>query len=156
MTPQVVRIARVVEVLPDEFAVMIADAAAEGVRNMALLATEFGSASDPFVEPGAALFAAFIDGDLTGVGGVTVEAGLTEPAMRLRRLYVRPRFRRAGVARALAGAMMQQGFQTAPLLIVNARATAAAGPFWEAMGFTPVDWRGVTHALRLSLPVCSP
>jgi ribosomal protein S18 acetylase RimI-like enzyme len=69
--------------------------------------------------------------------------------MRLRRLHVRPAFRRAGVARALAGAMMQQGFQAAPLLVLNAAASDAAPPFWETMGFERVDWPGITHALRL-------
>ncbi|HRD29597.1 MAG TPA: hypothetical protein PLO65_14955, partial [Caulobacter sp.] len=57
-----------------------------------------------------------------------------------------------GVARALAGAMMQQGFQAAPLLTLNARASAAAAPFWAAMGFEPVSWPGITHALRLQWP----
>lgn len=139
---------RLVEAMPREFDVIIAEAAAEGVRNMALLAAEVGGPGDPFREPGA-LFSAWVDGDLAGVGGVTVETGLGEPAMRMRRLYVRPPFRRAGVARALAGAMMQQGFQAAPLLTLNARASPAAPPFWEAMGFGRVDWPGITHALRL-------
>ncbi len=143
-----VNILRVVEALPHGFDVMCAEAAAEGVRNMAMLAVEFGAKDDPFADPGA-LFAAVVDGDLAGVGGVTRETGLTEPAMRMRRLYVRPAFRRAGVASALAGAMMQQGFQTAPLLTLNAAASPAAPPFWEAMGFVPVDWPHATHALRL-------
>lgn len=144
----VVTILRVVEVLPHGFDVIYAEAATEGVRNMAMLAAEFGSAEAPFDDPGA-LFAAFADGQLAGVGGVTVQAGLSEPAMRMRRLYVRPAFRRAGVASVLAGAMMQRGFQTAPLLVLNAAASDAAPPFWEAMGFTRVDRDGITHALRL-------
>lgn len=148
MTTEVVRVVRVVESLPDGFAVMLGEAAAEGVRNMTLLATEFGSAAGPYGEPGA-LFAAVVGGELTGIGGVTVQAGLDEPAMRMRRLYVRPAFRRAGVARALAGAMMQQGFQAAPLLVLNAAASDAAPLFWEAMGFERVDRPGITHALRL-------
>lgn len=143
-----VTILRLFEGLPHGFDVILRDADAEGVRNMALLAAERGSAADPFAEPGG-LFAALVDSDLAGVGGVTLERTLAEPAMRLRRLYVRPAFRRAGVATALAGAMMRQGFQTAPLLTLNARASPAAAPFWEAMGFAPVAWTGVTHALRL-------
>lgn len=144
----VVTILRVVEALPHGFDVMSTEAAAEGVRNMAMLRVEFGGEDDPFRDHGG-LFAAFTDGALAGVGGVTVQAGFAEPAMRMRRLFVRPAFRRAGVARALAGAMMQQGFQAAPLLVLNAAASAAAPPFWEAMGFGRVDWPGITHALRL-------
>lgn len=143
-----VTILRVVEALPHGFDVILREAAAEGIRNMAMLASEVGAPDDPFVDPGS-LFAAVADGELAGVGGVTVQSGLAEPAMRMRRLYVRPAFRRAGVARALAGAMMQQGFQAAPLLVLNAAASDAAPPFWEAMGFEPVTWPTVTHALRL-------
>ena len=148
MSQEVVRVVRLVEALPDEFAAILVEAAAEGVRNMAMLASEFGSADDPYRDPGA-LFAAFVGGELAGVGGVTAETGLAEPAMRMRRLYVRPGFRRTGVARALAGAMTQQGFQAAPLLTLNAQASAAASPFWETMGFERVDWPRITHALRL-------
>ena len=35
------------------------------------------------------------------------------------------------------------------LLTLNAAASSAAPPFWEAMGFVPVDWPRATHALRL-------
>ncbi|WP_245863857.1 GNAT family N-acetyltransferase [Caulobacter mirabilis] len=144
----VVNIARVVETLPDEFEVILADAASEGVRNMALLARQWASGEQRFEEPGA-LFAARVGGALAGVGGVSPETGPGEPAMRMRRLYVRPDFRRMGVARALAGAMMQQGFQAAPRLTVNAAASVAAGPFWAAMGFEPSDRRDATHIARL-------
>ncbi len=146
--PDVVNIARIVENLPGEFAVMRAEAAAEGVRNMDLLAAQWVAGEQRFDEPGA-LFAAFAAGALAGVGGVTAETDLAEPAMRMRRLYVRPAFRGGGIGRRLAAAMMQQGFQAAPLLTVNARATEAAGPFWQAMGFDAIDWPGVSHALRL-------
>lgn len=144
-----VTILRLFEGLPHGFDVMSAEATAEGVRNMARLAAERGSADDPFAEPGGALFSALVDGALAGVGGVTPERSLAEPAMRLRRLYVRPAFRRAGGATALAGAMTQQGFQTAPLLTLNARASPAAAPFWEAMGFARVECSDITHVLRL-------
>jgi GNAT superfamily N-acetyltransferase len=68
--------------------------------------------------------------------------------MRMRRLYVRPAYWRSGVGRALAAAMMQQGLQSAVVLTVNARASEAAGPFWEAMGFRRVEAPGYTHRLE--------
>lgn len=149
MTQDVVVITRVVETLPDGFDVILRAAESEGVRNMAMLTAQWTSGEQRFDEPGA-LFAALVDGDLAGVGGVTVEAGAVRPAMRMRRLYVLPMFRRFGVGRRLAGAMMQQGFQAAPLLTVNAAASESAGPFWEAMGFERTDATpGATHALRL-------
>lgn len=142
-----VQIVRVVETLPDGFAALADTARAEGVRNMGVLAGQWGKDGAIFAEPGA-LFAAFIDGDLAGVGGVTPQNDLTEPAMRMRRLYVAPSFRRSGVGQALAGAMVQQGLQAARLLVCNARAGDAAGPFWEAMGFERVHGEGFTHQLR--------
>ena len=149
MTQDVVVITRVVETLPDGFDVILEAAASEGVRNMAMLAAQWTGGEQRFDDPGA-LFAALVDGDLAGVGGVTAETGAVEPAMRMRRLYVLPMFRRFGVGRRLAGAMMQQGFQAAPLLTVNAAASDAARPFWEAMGFARTDaLPGATHALRL-------
>ena len=149
MSQDVVVITRVVETLPDGFDVILEAAASEGVRNMAMLAAQWAGGEQRFDDPGA-LFAALVDGDLAGVGGVTVETGAGEPAMRMRRLYVLPMFRRFGVGRRLAGAMMQQGFQAAPMLTLNAAASDAAAPFWEAMGLARTDSvPGATHALRL-------
>jgi GNAT superfamily N-acetyltransferase len=143
----VIQIVRVTDDLPEGFGPLQKMASDEGVRNMALLADQWAGSEERFAEPGA-LLAAFIDGDLAGVGGVTVQGGLPEPAMRMRRLYVAPAFRRAGVGQALAGAMIQQGLQAANLLTANARASTAAAPFWEAMGFEPVSADGFTHQLR--------
>jgi GNAT superfamily N-acetyltransferase len=140
------QLVRVIGDLPDGFESLLADACAEGVRNMSLLADQWASGELLFERDGAALFAAMFDGELAGVGGVSAET--SEPAMRMRRLYVRPQFRRCGVGRALAGAMVQQGFEAADALTVNARASEAAGPFWEALGFKPVEALGYTHRLE--------
>ncbi len=148
MTQDVVVITRVVETLPDGFDVILEAAASEGVRNMAMLAAQWASGKQRFEEPGA-LFAALVDGDLAGVGGVTAETGAGEPAMRMRRLYVLPAFRRFGVGRRLAGAMMHQGFQATPLLTVNAAASEAAPAFWETLGFERAVAAGYSHRLRL-------
>lgn len=147
-----VQIVRVVEALPEGFEALCAAARAEGVRNMDALAEQWADGRG-FAEPGA-LFAAFVEGELAGVGGVTPQASLAEPAMRMRRLYVAPSFRRAGVGQALAGAMIQQGLQAARLLTSNARASEAAGPFWEAMGFERIEADGFTHQLRADDGAC--
>jgi GNAT superfamily N-acetyltransferase len=133
--------------LPAGFPALLDFAAAEGVRNMALLAEQWANGDQRFEEPGA-LFAAYVGGELAAVGGLTVQPGLAEPAMRMRRLYVAPPHRRAGVGRALATAMIQQGLQAAHLLTANAQASAAAGPFWKAMEFEAAAGGGYTHQLR--------
>jgi GNAT superfamily N-acetyltransferase len=141
-------IVRVTGALPEGLDRLAGAARAEGVGIVERLIAEWASSEQRFEAEGEALFAAYVDGELAGFGGVTVEAQGSEPAMRMRRLYVAPPFRRSGVGRTLAGAMMQQGLQAAHLLTVNAGASAAAAPFWESLGFVPVDRAGITHELR--------
>lgn len=115
---------------------------------MELLAEGWQLGVQRFDRDGAALFGAFDGACLVGVGGVTPETGYSEPAMRMRRFYVLPAARRSGAGRLLAQAAMEQGFEHAAVLTCNARATPAAGPFWEAMGFTPVSRPDITHICR--------
>jgi GNAT superfamily N-acetyltransferase len=143
-----VAVVRVTDGLPGGLDRLAVAAAAEGVGIVERLIAEWDAAEQRFDGQGEALFAAYVEGALSGFGGVTVEAQGPEPAMRMRRLYVLPELRRQGVARTLAGAMMQQGFQSVPLLTVKAGASTAAAPFWESLGFVPVDRPGLTHELR--------
>ncbi len=112
---------------------------------MDLLWEGWQSDTQRFDHEGAALFGVFDGGHLLGVGGVTPETGYAGPAMRMRRFYVLPAARRSGAGRLLARAAMLQGFAHAAVLTCNARATPLAGPFWEAMGFVPVDLPDITH-----------
>ncbi len=136
------------DALPDGFERLRAAARAEGIRNMDSLHDDVvGGAA--FTSPGA-LFAALVDGRLVGVGGVSEQAGLETRAMRVRRLYVLPDARRLGAGRRLAEAMIAHGLRFVSRLTCNARASDAAAPFWEAMGFVPVSPEaGFTHELRL-------
>ena len=101
-----------------------------------------------FDRDGAALFAAFVGNHLAGIGGVKREADADESAMRMHRFYVHPMYRRQGVGRVLADAAMAQGIASAALLTCNARASAAAAVFWEALGFERRDAAGYTHIFR--------
>src|SRR5262249_21780641 len=87
-----------------------------------------------------ALYAAFNENELAGIGGLTIDP--QDPtALRLRRFYVRPAHRRGGTGRQLAEAL------TAGLkrrLVVNAGNDEAAR-FWEALGFIPDRRDGHTH-----------
>lgn len=141
------QLVRIFDDLPEDFDDLVAEASGEGVRNMALLADGWRSGAR-FQDDGEALFAAFLAGTLAGVGGLSVETGAAEPARRLRRLYVSPRFRRQGVATALASALIHEGLDSVSLLTVNAAASPAAGPFWEAQGFVADTSGPWTHVLR--------
>ena len=101
-----------------------------------------------FAGDGEALLAAYQEGDLVGIGGVTREPSKSaEPALRLRRLFVHPGARRNGAARTIVAALVHEGFDNAPLLTAHA-GDARATAFWEAQGFQPVTGRAWSHELR--------
>jgi len=141
------QLVRLFDDLPEDFDALAAEASGEGVRNMTLLADGW-RAGVRFQGDGEALLAAFLAGTLAGVGGLSVEPEAAEPARRLRRFYVRPDLRRRGVATALASALVQEGLDSVGLLTVNARASQAAGPFWEAQGFVTDTSGPWTHVMR--------
>ena len=145
-----IQLVRIIDDLPEGFDALLADAAAEGVRNMTLLADGWASGDQRFDGDGEALLGALLAGALAGVGGLSVEADATEPALRVRRFYVRPDFRRQGLARTLASALIQEGLDQVDLLTVNAAASLAASLFWEAQGFSPDATGPWTHVLRRS------
>jgi GNAT superfamily N-acetyltransferase len=142
-------IVRVSGTLPDAIDVLEAAAAQEGVRNVGMLVAGWASGAQRFDRGGAALFAALHAGTLAGIGGVKPETEAGESAMRMHRFYVHPSYRRDGVGRALAGAVMTHALTYVRVLTCNARATPAAGPFWEAMGFARVESSGYTHLFRI-------
>ena len=141
------QIVRLFDEPPDGFDDLVAEASGEGVRNMALLAEDWRNGAR-FQDDGEALLAAFLAGELAGIGGLAVEPASSQPARRLRRFYVRPAVRRSGVASALASALIHEGFDSVNLLTVNARASEAAAPFWEAQGFVPDAGGPWTHLMR--------
>jgi len=145
------QLVRLFDELPDGFDDLVAEASGEGVRNMALLSAGWANGAR-FQDDGEALLAAYLAGALAGIGGMTVEPASSEPARRLRRLYVRPAMRRRGVATALASALIHEGFDSVGLLTVNATASDAASLFWEAQGFVPDDDGAWTHAMRRASP----
>src|SRR5262249_57367513 len=71
------------------FAALQAEAQAEGYRMLDTLAAEWDSGATRFNHPDEALFAAYVDGALAGIGGLTLEPALAG-ALRMRRFYLRP------------------------------------------------------------------
>lgn len=134
-----VQLVRVDGDLPEGFAALRAEADAEGHRNLSRLADEMAGAPELFT----ALLAAFDGGDLVGVGGLTAEPA-DPSAQRMRRLYVAPRARRAGVGRALANALLNEALGLTRHVTVHAGDPAAAR-FWEALGFAAVEGRPWSH-----------
>ena len=82
---------------------------------------------------------------LAGIGGLTIEPVLAG-ALRMRRFYVRPLFRRAGIGRTLETALLGRAPTTGLLVTVNAGPGSA--PFWESLRFAPDMRDGHTHLYR--------
>jgi GNAT superfamily N-acetyltransferase len=133
------QLVRIADTLPEGFAALRAEADTEGHRHMARLAAEIAEAPELFV----ALLAAFEDGELLGIGGMTVEPA-DPSAIRMRRLYVARAARGRGVARAIANALLNEALGETRLVTVHA-GNPGAERFWEAVGFAPVADRAWSH-----------
>ncbi|MBP0444011.1 GNAT family N-acetyltransferase [Roseomonas sp. SSH11] len=131
--------------LPPGFPALRDAALDEGWRLLRVLEEDFRSGALRFDAPGEGIFAAWQSGNLAGMLGLSRDPYAEEPGIaRLRRLYVLPSQRRAGVGRALveatAAAASSHGFNT-----LRVRSPGSARRFYEACGFLPAVLRSATH-----------
>ena len=129
--------------LPVGFDALRAEALAEGFRQVERLASDWEAGRTRFDRPGEALLATRLNGALVGIGGLTIEP-VVPGALRMRRFYVRPAFRRHGVGRQLVTALLA-GANGDRSITVNAAPASIA--FWESLGFSPDPRDGRTHIL---------
>jgi len=132
--------------LPAGFDALRQEARDDRHTHMDRLAADWAAGTNRFDAAGEALLAAFVADELAGVGGMTIDTS-DKTALRMRRFYVRPKFRQLGVARCMAEALMAQARLLTHCLVLNAT-TDLAIRFWEALGFTPERRDGHTHVLR--------
>jgi GNAT superfamily N-acetyltransferase len=136
-----VRFQRVVNELPADFDTIRAEARAEGYRFLDRLASDWASGAMRFDRPGEALLSAHSDEVLAAIGGITIDP-IVPDALRMRRFYVRPAFRRTGIGGQIAQALLKRA-GNAPMVTLNAAVKSV--PFWEALGFVPQARDGHTH-----------
>jgi NTP pyrophosphatase (non-canonical NTP hydrolase)/GNAT superfamily N-acetyltransferase len=139
------RLVRVADDLPADFDAMRAEARAEGYRMLDRLAADWGAGKTRFDREGEALFAAYSDGFLAAIGGLTLEPAIPG-ALRMRRFYVRTQRRRSGIGMRLAARLLEPAMRIGQVVTVNAG--GGSEPFWEALGFVPNLRDGHTHILR--------
>ena len=135
------------ESLPAGFDALRAEARAEGYLFVERLAADWQARRMRFDREGEALLAAHITGVLVGIGGLTIEPVLLG-ALRMRRFYVRPPFRRAGIGRKLATALLERARSTTWIVTVNAGPTSFS--FWDSLGFVSEIGGGHTHLYRIA------
>jgi GNAT superfamily N-acetyltransferase len=137
---------QVLSELPAGFDDLRREARIDGHTHMDRLAADWISGANRFDAAGEALLAAFVSGELAGVGGLTIEP-TDATGLRMRRFYVRPRCRRHGIGRCLAEALMARARARTTVVVLNAE-TELASRFWEALGFAADRRDGHTHILR--------
>jgi GNAT superfamily N-acetyltransferase len=117
------------------------EARAEGHQFLDRLASDWVSGAMRFDRPGEALLAAYSEGVLAAIGGITIDP-IVPDALRMRRFYVRPAFRRTGIGGQIAQALLNS-VRSVPVVTVNA--AVKSNPFWETLGFVPQARDGHTH-----------
>lgn len=132
--------------LPGDIDTLAPFATAEGIGIIDTLIAEWASGENRFNRPGEVLFTARIDGHLAGTGGLTHDYNFPD-ALRMRRFYVHPEFRRHRVARALAERAIAHARSHATWLTCHA-GTESGVRFWQRMGFLPVPLETHTHEFR--------
>jgi GNAT superfamily N-acetyltransferase len=137
-----VRLRRVIDALPADFAALRAEASAAGYAMLDTLEREWSSGAARFNRPGEMLAVAYADNVLAGIGGLTQEAR-SPGALRMQRFYVRAASRRHGVGRALATVLLDG----AEGHVVTVNAAPGSEAFWESLGFVAAPRERQTHTL---------
>ena len=137
-----VLIVRVDPALPAGFNTLRAAADAEGYRFLRRLADDWCSGAMRFDRPGEALLAARSGETLAAIGGLTSDPFVPD-ALRMRRFYVGAAFRRSGIGRRLATALLERAGRRR----VTCNAAIGSVPFWESLGFIADPRDGHTHVI---------
>ena len=131
------------QALPAGLPILRAAARREGFRVLERLASDWETGAVRFDRPGETLLAASVADAPAGVGGLTLDP-VVPGVLRMRRFYVHPAFRRCGIGRRLAMALLERTDTAGRRVTVNA-GTAGAPMFWEALGFVAERRDGHTH-----------
>src|SRR5580765_3880684 len=105
MSESTLRLEPVIDQLPADIDAMRAEANAEGYQFVERLHREWEENVVRFREADETLLAAYMDGTLVAIGGITRDPVVPD-AMRMRRLYVRHPYRGRGVGRRLTEALL--------------------------------------------------
>ena len=143
---QLPKLRRVTKELPAGFDALRAEARTEGYLFVERLATDWLADTTRFDREGEALLAARVNGVLVGIGGLTIDPVVLD-ALRMRRFYVRLAYRRSGIGRKMATALLEPARSAGGYVTVNAAPASTA--FWESLGFVADARDGHTHVYQL-------
>jgi GNAT superfamily N-acetyltransferase len=124
-----------------------AEARAEGYKFIETLANDWARGVNRFDGPGEAFFGCFDEGKLVAVGGLNIDPFAGDPQVgRIRRVYVRPRWRNKGVGAALVTALVEEARKSFECVRLRAE-SADAARLYERLGFAPIANPDATHRL---------
>lgn len=115
------------------------------------LVDDFHDGRNRFDQPGECLLGVFdASGNLLGIGGVNQDPySPGHPVGRLRRFYILPAYRRQGIGRHLANALLLEAKQTFLTVVLRTYTTQGA-QFYESLGFIPYDTSTSSHVIRFN------
>ena len=134
--------------LPPQIAALEEEAVAEGFRFLTRLASEWHSGTNLFDAPGECLMAAYLNQQLVGIGGLSVDPFTHDRIGRLRRVYVAPASRGQQVGRRLVSALLAHAalhFESVRLYTDTAEGSA----FYLRCGFTRTEDAHATHIVQI-------
>ncbi|ASP38797.1 GNAT family N-acetyltransferase [Bacterioplanes sanyensis] len=138
-----------VTALPDGISKLATESTVQGFRFVERLISEFTQGKNRFDGDGEALFAAYLDGELVGIGGVNQDPYRCNADIgRVRRLYVMNHARSLGVGKALMQEIEQHASQYFDELQLFTDTSAAAN-FYSALGYSPVGLENISHQKAL-------
>lgn len=103
---------------------------------------EVGALAQLYTQAGSVFVLAWVDGAAAACAAFKpLPPGCAPNAVEMRRLYVRPAFRRFGLGRALAQALMGRAVAAGydEILLDTLSDMAAARQLYESLGFEPTD-----------------
>jgi GNAT superfamily N-acetyltransferase len=128
------------------------DARKEGYNFIETLVKEWSTGENRFNAPGEVLCGCTDQGLLVAVGGLSRDPFTTASDVgRIRRIYVRPKWRNRGFGTALVTSLIEQARKNFRYVRLRAENRSAAR-LYEKTGFVPSEESNATHVLSLIQP----
>jgi GNAT superfamily N-acetyltransferase len=144
---------RKIELPVEGLDVLLREASAEGFAFLDRLQQDWADGTNRFCGKGEAFYGVFereISGQdhLVAIGGLSLDPYVNSTRVgRLRRIYVRPTFRRQGIGAELVAAMLADAHRSFQCVRLRAE-NAGAARLYESFGFQACVDQNATHLLR--------
>lgn len=134
--------------LPSQIAALEQEAVAEGFRFITRLTLEWDSGINRFDAPGKCLMGAYLDRQLVGIGGLSVDPYMQARTGRLRRVYVARASRGQQIGRQLISALLAHAALNFENVCLYTD-TPEGSTFYLRCGFRRTEDAHATHIVRL-------